>query len=227
MQMLEPLLSVDVLTITGEILDTILKDKMEIDHNVIRPLDNPYSKEGGIAILKGNLAPEGSVVKTGGVSHSMSTFTGKAKVYNSEEEARSALLEGKIARGDVAVVRYEGPKGSPGTRELVNFLHCLVGLGLEGSVAVITDGRVSGTNRGLAVCNVCPEAMVGGVLAVVENGDEITIDIPNRKVMLNVDPAVIEKRFQRWHAPVPKISEGALGLYARTVTSLAQGARIS
>lgn len=202
-----------------------LAEKGEVlDPDVIRPLDNPYFSEGGIAILKGNLAPDGSVVKQSGVTPGMMKFKGKAKVFNSEELAMEAILANNIVSGNVVVIKYEGPKGGPGMREMLAPTATITGMGLSDSVALITDGRFSGGTRGPCIGHISPEAMEGGLIAIVEDGDEIEINIPERKISLNVQQDVIDKRFTNWKAPEPKITKGYLSRYAKLVTSANTGA---
>lgn len=195
-----------------------------VDENVIRPLDNPVKKEGGIAVLFGNLAPKGAVVKQSGVSEPMMKFTGTARCFDSEEEAMAALMEGKITSGNVVVIRYEGPKGGPGMREMLAPTAAIMGLGLGDSVALITDGRFSGGTRGPCIGHISPEAAEGGPIALVEEGDEISLDIPNRKLELLVDEATLKSRREAWRAPEPKIKKGWLSRYAKVVTSAYTGA---
>jgi len=195
-----------------------------IDSDIIRPLDNPYFSEGGIATLKGNLAPDGSVVKQSGVTAGMMRFKGKAKTFNSEELAMEAILADKVVAGDVVVIRYEGPKGGPGMREMLAPTATITGMGLAESVALITDGRFSGGTRGPCIGHISPEAMEGGVIAIVEDGDEIELNIPERKISLNVSADIIAERFKSWKAPEQKITKGYLSRYARLVTSANTGA---
>lgn len=195
-----------------------------IDETVIRPLDNPVKKEGGIAVLFGSIAPKGAVVKQSGVSDKMMTFEGTARCFDSEELAMAALMEGKVKAGDVVVIRYEGPKGGPGMREMLAPTAALMGLGLGDSVALITDGRFSGGTRGPCIGHISPEAAEGGPIALVEDGDRILMDIPNRKLDLLVDEAVLAARHKKWTAPEPKIKTGWLARYAKVVTSAYTGA---
>ncbi len=210
-------------TVSGRCIAEIAGSGQVIDDDVIRPLDSPYYGEGGIAVLRGNLAPEGSVVKQSGVSEKMMKFRGKAKVFDSEEEAMEAILEGRIRAGDVVVVRYEGPKGGPGMREMLAPTATITGMGLADSVALITDGRFSGGTRGPCIGHISPEAMEGGVIAVIREGDEIEIDIPGRRLELKVPEEEIRGRLDSWTAPEPKIKKGYLARYARQVTSAATG----
>jgi dihydroxy-acid dehydratase len=181
-------------------------------------------KEGGIAVLFGNIAPKGAVVKQSGVSDKMMNFTGTARCFNSEEEAMAALMDGKIVSGNVVVIRYEGPKGGPGMREMLAPTAALMGLGLGDSVALITDGRFSGGTRGPCIGHISPEAMEGGPIALVEEGDQIVLDIPNRKLELLVDEETLTQRMTLWQRPEPKIKTGWLSRYAKVVTSAHTGA---
>ncbi len=202
-----------------------IADKAEIiDPEVIRPLNRVHHKEGGIAVLRGSLAPDGAVVKQTAVSSSMMRFTGKAKVFHSEEDTMKAILGGKIKAGDVVVIKYEGPKGGPGMREMLNSTAAIAGMGLGESVALITDGRFSGGTRGPCIGHVSPEAMEGGPIAVVRNGDKISIDIPKRKLDLLVSGEEIKKRLKTHKALKPKITKGWLARYASLVTSASTGA---
>ena len=196
----------------------------KVDESVIRPVDKPVKKEGGIAVLFGNLAPKGAVVKQSGVSEAMMQFTGTARCFNSEEEAMAALMDGKIVSGNVVVIRYEGPKGGPGMREMLAPTAALMGLGLGDSVALITDGRFSGGTRGPCIGHISPEAMEGGPIALVEEGDQIVLDIPNRTLELLVDEETLEQRLAAWKRPEPKIKTGWLSRYAKVVTSAYTGA---
>ena len=191
---------------------------------LIRPIENPYSPDGGIAVLKGNLAPEGCVVKRSAVAPEMMRHEGPARVFNSEEEAIEAIYAGRIAAGDVVVIRYEGPKGGPGMREMLNPTSAICGMGLGESVALITDGRFSGATRGASIGHVCPEAAQGGPIAFVEEGDRIAIDIPACKIELLVDGDTLAARKAAWTCPEPRIKTGYLARYAKLVTSAARGA---
>jgi len=205
-------------------LGEILKGYKGADGNIIHPIDKPYRPEGGIAILKGNLAPDGAVVKQGAVAPEMMVHEGPAKVYNSEQEATAAILGGEIKEGDVVVIRYEGPKGGPGMQEMLTPTAALVGQGLGGSVALITDGRFSGATRGAAIGHVSPEGAAGGLIALVENGDIIRIDIPQRKLELLVDEETIGQRRKQWAGPPDRGFGGYLARYASLVTSANEGA---
>jgi dihydroxy-acid dehydratase len=210
-------------TVSGFNIKDIAKKSHVLDTDVIRE-KNPYHKEGGIAILTGNIAPDGSVVKQAAVSEKMKKFTGKAKVFNSEELAMNAIMAGKIKKGDVVVIRYEGPKGGPGMREMLAPTSMIHGMGLSDSVALITDGRFSGGTRGPCIGHVSPEAMEGGVIAVIKDGDIIDINIPERKINVKLTKEEIDRRFKTWKKPEPKIKTGWLNRYSRLVTSASTGA---
>jgi len=214
----------DMPTVSGRKIRQIAAAAEVVDGDVIRPLEKAYHKEGGIAILRGNLAPGGAVVKQSAVSPGMMRFTGKARVFDSEEKAMRAIMEGKIVSGNVVVIRYEGPKGGPGMREMLSPTAAIAGMGLSESVALITDGRFSGGTRGPCVGHVSPEAMEGGAIAVVKEGDAISIDIPARKIELQVPEGEIKARLKRWKKPAPKIKKGWLSRYALHVSSAGTGA---
>jgi dihydroxy-acid dehydratase len=218
------LVNPDVLTVTGAKLGESLQLASVADTEVIRALDNAHSPYGGIAILRGNLAPEGCVVKQSAVAPEMLKNTGKARVFDSEETAVEAILGGDIRTGDIVVIRYEGPRGGPGMREMLNPTSAMAGMGLDKSVALITDGRFSGGTRGAAVGHVSPEAAHGGPIAFVQDGDSITIDIPAKTIELNVPEDELAKRRAAWTPPKPTITEGYLARYASQVTSAAEGA---
>ncbi|MDU3678876.1 MAG: dihydroxy-acid dehydratase [Flavonifractor plautii] len=218
------LLDTSVLTCTGKTLAENLEGVVNRNPELIRPIENPYSADGGIAVLKGNLAPEGCVVKRSAVAPEMMLHTGPARVFNSEEEAIEAIYAGKVVPGDVVVIRYEGPKGGPGMREMLNPTSAICGMGLGESVALITDGRFSGATRGASIGHVCPEAAQGGPIGLVEEGDIISIDIPACKIELQVDEATLAARRAKWICPEPKIKTGYLARYAKLVTSAARGA---
>jgi dihydroxy-acid dehydratase len=211
-------------TLTGPTIKEIVASVASVDEEVIRPVSDPYRKEGGIAILAGNLAPEGAVVKQSGVSEKMMVFEGTARCFDSEEGAMAALMGGKVVAGDVVVIRYEGPKGGPGMREMLAPTATLMGLGLGDSVALITDGRFSGGTRGPCIGHISPEAAEGGPIAFVKDGDRIRLDIPQRKLELLVDDADLARRQAEWSAPEPKIKTGWLARYAKVVTSAHTGA---
>jgi dihydroxy-acid dehydratase len=212
------------LTVTGRTLAESMRDAQTRDAGVIRPVDAPHSPEGGIAILKGNLAPDGCVVKQSAVAPAMLTSRGRARVYDCEEDAVADILGGAVSPGDVVVIRYEGPKGGPGMREMLTPTSAIVGMGLGERVALITDGRFSGGTKGAAIGHVSPEAAEGGPIALVNNGDEIEIDIPAKRITLLVDEAEIKTRKHAWRAPEPKITSGYAYRYARMVTSASTGA---
>ncbi len=212
------------ITVSGKRVFEIADAAIVFDEEVIRPLKKAYHKEGGIAILRGNLAPEGAVVKQTAVSEAMMRFEGRARVYDSEEEGMKAILAGKIRSGDVVVIRYEGPKGGPGMREMLSPTATIAGMGLSESVALVTDGRFSGGTRGPCIGHISPEAMEGGPIALVKDGDRIRIDIPKRKIDLLVAEEEMKKRLSRWRPPRPKIAKGYLSRYARVVSSAGKGA---
>ena len=218
------LLHLHVMTVTGNPLGENLAKVSVLDETVIRPMDNPYHSEGGIAILYGNLAPEGAVVKQSAVAPEMLQRTGRARVFESENDAAAAILQRQIQAGDVVVVRYEGPKGGPGMQEMLTPTAAIVGMGLDKDVALITDGRFSGGTKGAAIGHISPEAAAGGPIALVEEGDQIQIDIPNKRIELLVDEATLNKRREHWRPPQPRVQAGYLARYARLVSSGAQGA---
>ncbi|EIW00234.1 dihydroxy-acid dehydratase [Thermoanaerobacter siderophilus SR4] len=218
------LINTEVLTVTGKTLGENIKDAKILNHDVIRPIDNPYSSTGGLAILYGNIAREGAVVKASAVAKEMLRHEGPAKVFNSEEEAIEAIYGGKIQKGDVVVIRYEGPKGGPGMREMLSPTSALAGMGLDKDVALITDGRFSGATRGASIGHVSPEAMEGGEIAIIEDGDIIEIDIPARKINVKLTDEEIKERMKRWVRPEPKIKTGYMARYAEQVTSANTGA---
>ena len=218
------LLDTSLMTVTGKTIAENLEGVVNLDEEIIRPIDKPYSPYGGIAVLKGTLAPEGCVVKQAAVAPEMMTHTGPARVFDSEEDAIAAIYEGKIVPGDVVVIRYEGPKGGPGMREMLNPTSAIAGMGLDKEVALITDGRFSGATRGASIGHVCPEAAQGGPIALVEEGDQIAIDIPNCKIDLLVDEATLAARRAVWQPKPPAVTTGYLARYAKLVTSAARGA---
>ncbi|MCI9445835.1 MAG: dihydroxy-acid dehydratase [Lachnospiraceae bacterium] len=218
------LLNLDCMTVSGRTVGENIKGCVNKDPEVIRPLDNPYSKTGGLAVLKGNLAPEGSVVKRSAVAPEMMVHEGPARVFDCEEDAIEAIKGGKIVAGDVVVIRYEGPKGGPGMREMLNPTSAIAGMGLGSTVALITDGRFSGASRGASIGHVSPEAAVGGTIALVEEGDTIKINIPEMKLELDVAEEALAKRREEWRPREPKVTEGYLARYAQMVTSGAKGA---
>ena len=218
------LLDTSLLTVTGRTVAENLEDVENLDHAIIRPIEDPYSPYGGIAVLKGSLAPEGCVVKQSAVDEAMMSHTGPARVFDCEEDAIAAIYAGRIVAGDVVVIRYEGPKGGPGMREMLNPTAAICGMGLGESVALITDGRFSGATRGASIGHVSPEAALGGPIAFVEEGDIITIDIPNCRIDVLVDEAVLDARKAKWVCPEPRVKTGYLNRYAKQVTSAARGA---
>lgn len=211
-------------TVSGLSIKKIAKEAKVYDKDIIRPLANPYHKQGSLAVLKGNLAPEGSVVKQTAVSPKMMKHTGPAKVFNSEDAAQQAILGGKVRPGDVVVIRYEGPKGGPGMREMLYPTSAIAGLGLSESVALITDGRFSGGTRGPCIGHVSPEAAASGPISIVKDGDIIEIDIPNRKLNLKLSDTEITSRLSHWKEPKPKFTTGWLSRYQQMVTSASTGA---
>lgn len=211
-------------TVSGLTTKQIAAGAPVYDRDIIRPLTNPYHKQGGLAVLKGNLAPEGAVVKQTAVPAKMMRFSGKAKVFNSEDDAQRAITSGKIKHGDVVVIRYEGPKGGPGMREMLYPTSALAGMGLSESVALITDGRFSGGTRGPCIGHVSPEAAEGGPIAIVQDGDIIEIDIANRKLNMKLSDTEINRRLSHWKAPKPKFTTGWLSRYQQMVTSASTGA---
>ena len=218
------LLHLDCMTVTGKTVGENIKGVENKDTSVIRPLDNPYSKTGGLAVLKGNLAPDGGVVKRSAVAEEMMVHEGPARVFDCEEDAIAAIKGGKIVEGDVVVIRYEGPKGGPGMREMLNPTSAIAGMGLGSSVALITDGRFSGASRGASIGHVSPEAAVGGPIALIEEGDIIAIDIPNMKLDVKVSEEELEARRTKWQPREPKVTSGYLARYASMVTSGNRGA---
>lgn len=211
-------------TVMGLSVRQLLETIEDVDEKVIRPMSDPVKKEGGIAVLFGNIAPKGAVVKQSGVSPAMMQFTGTARCFDSEEEAMAALMEGRIEPGNVMLIRYEGPKGGPGMREMLAPTAAIMGLGLGDSVALITDGRFSGGTRGPCIGHISPEAAEGGPIALVEEGDRILLDIPARRLELLVDEDLLRERLERWRRPEPKIKKGWLARYAKVVTSAHTGA---
>jgi dihydroxy-acid dehydratase len=226
MKELLPILHGDALTVTGKTLAENLAAAGAPNRMIIKTIDDPWSNEGGLAVLRGNLAPHTAVTKPAAIQPDMRTFTGTAHCFDSEEAANQAILEGQVTGGEVIVIRYEGPKGGPGMREMYKAMKLLYGRGLALKTAVVTDGRFSGTNNGCFVGHVSPEAAEGGPLAIVQNGDEITIDIPNRKLHLNLSDQQIQDRLSGWQRPAPKYKRGYLALYSRLAESADKGAII-
>jgi dihydroxy-acid dehydratase len=218
------LIHTDCRTVTGTSVKENIEDSEIKDKSVIRPLERPYHRQGGLAVLFGNLAASGCVVKQSAVVRRMLRHEGPARVFNSEEEATSAIMAGRIKKGDVVIIRYEGPKGGPGMREMLVPTSAIAGMGLDADVALITDGRFSGGTRGAAIGHVSPEAMEGGPIAVVEDGDRIAIDIPRKRITLKVSEKEIEARLSTWRPPKLKISKGYMVRYARAVSSGGEGA---
>jgi dihydroxy-acid dehydratase len=212
------------MTVTGKTVGDNLKDAGVLNHEVIRPLDKPYSKEGGIAILRGNLAPDGAVVKQSAVAENMLVNEGKARVFDSEDDAIAAILGGKIKPGDIVVIRYEGPKGGPGMREMLAPTSAIAGMGLDTTVSLLTDGRFSGGTRGAAIGHISPEAAEGGPIGLVKEGDIIAIDIPKKTITLKVSPAELKKRQAKFKPKPSAIQSGYLARYAKLVTSASTGA---
>lgn len=224
MKVLGDFLHLDTLTVTGRSVRENLKDAVVYDSNVIRPLSNPVHRTGGLAILTGNLAPRGAVVKVTAISPKMLVHSGPARVFDCEEDAMKAILSGSVVKGDVIVIRYEGPKGGPGMREMLSPTATIVGMGLSESVALVTDGRFSGATRGPCIGHVSPEAAVGGPIAVVRDDDIISIDIPNRRLSVDLSEDKLEKRLSEWKPKPPKIRRGYLERYLRLVGSADEGA---
>ena len=218
------LLDTSLITCTGKTVAENIANAVNRDPEIIRPIENPYSQSGGIAVLKGNLAPDGCVVKQSAVAPEMMVHQGPARVYNSEDEAIADIYARKINPGDVVVIRYEGPKGGPGMREMLNPTSAIAGMGLGESVALITDGRFAGATRGASIGHVSPEAAAGGPICLVQEGDLISIDIPNCRITLEVDEEELAKRRAAWVCPEPRVKTGYLARYAKMVTSADKGA---
>ena len=218
------LLHLECMTVTGKTVGENIQGVRNKNPEVIRPVENPYSQTGGIAVLKGNLAPDTAVVKRSAVCEEMMVHEGPARVFDCEEDAIAAIKGGKIVAGDVVVIRYEGPKGGPGMREMLNPTSAIAGMGLGSTVALITDGRFSGASRGASIGHVSPEAAVGGPIALVEEGDLIRINIPENRLELAVSPEVLEERRKNWKPREPKVTTGYLARYASLVTSADRGA---
>lgn len=218
------LLNTELITATGKTVGENIKDCVNHNPEVIRPIDNPYSETGGIAVLRGNIAPDSGVVKRSAVVPEMMVHEGPARVFECEEDAIAAIKGGKIVAGDVVVIRYEGPKGGPGMREMLNPTSAIAGMGLGSSVALITDGRFSGASRGASIGHISPEAAVGGPIALVEEGDIIAIDIPANAINVKVSDEVLAERRAKWQPREPKVKSGYLARYASMVTSADKGA---
>jgi dihydroxy-acid dehydratase len=214
----------ECITVSGKTIGAQIAAAHNYDTDVIRPIDQPHSVTGGIAVLRGNLAPNGAVVKRSAVAPEMLKHRGPARIFESEEDVSLAIYRGKIQKGDVVVIRYEGPKGGPGMREMLGPTSAIAGMGLDKDVALITDGRFSGATRGASIGHVSPEAAEGGPIAFVQEGDLIDIDINGGTLTLLVDESELERRKEGWVAPEPPISSGYLGRYAKQVTSAATGA---
>jgi dihydroxy-acid dehydratase len=219
MKELKHLLHLDAVTVTGKTIEENIKDAKVVNVEVIRPLTNPVHKEGGIAVLKGNLAPNGAIVKTAAVPSKMLNFRGEANIFNSEDEAVKAIREGRISPGEVVVIRYEGPKGGPGMPEMLSPTAMIAGMGLSESVALITDGRFSGATRGLCIGHISPEAAEGGPIALIRNGDIISIDVPKRVINVELSEDELEKRLKSWKPKEPRIKKGYLARYSHLVQS--------
>jgi len=218
------LINNECITVTGKTVGENTSDKMILDNNVIRSIDNPYHSQGGLAIMFGNLAPDGCVVKQSAVLDEMLCHEGPARVFDSEEDAGKAIMEGKIKKGDVIVIRYEGPMGGPGMREMLTPTSAIAGMKLDAHVALLTDGRFSGGTRGAAIGHISPEAMQGGPIAIIQEGDLISIDIPGKNITLKVSEEEIQNRLSKWSPPEPKITHGYMARYARMVSSASDGA---
>ena len=226
MREIRPLLNLDVMTASGQTVEENLAMDAQFtpDRRVIKTMAEPFSVSGGVAILWGNMAPDGCVTKPSAIDPAMHVFSGTARVFNCEEEAEEVILSGGIHPGDVLVIRYEGPKGGPGMREMYKAMKYLYGMGLAKQTAIVTDGRFSGTNNGCFVGHISPEAAEGGIIALVEDGDKITIDIPGQEVTLHVSEEVLEQRRKVWKRPAPKYTKGYLALYEKCAASASRGA---
>jgi len=225
MKQLQPLLKTDAITINGKSLGENIEKAPEPDGEIIRPLSDPFKKEGGIVVLKGNLAPEGAVAKQSAIPEAMMQHKGPARVFNQEESAIEAVLDGRIKAGDVIIIRYQGPKGAPGVHEVIDVMHSVIGKGLGESVAVVTDGRFSGGNFGAAFGHISPEAFVGGPIAVVQDGDEIEIDVSGRKLNMNITQRQLKDRMQSW-TPPERPGKTVLDMYGHLAGSMNDGATI-
>jgi dihydroxy-acid dehydratase len=223
MKELEKNLHLNALTVTGKPVKENIESVVVLNPEVIRPLDNPVHKEGGIAVLTGNLAPDGAVVKAAGISPNMMVYQGSAKSFDSEEEAMKAILNKEVRKGDVVIIRYEGPVGGPGMREMLSPTAAIAGMGLSESVALITDGRFSGATRGPCIGHVCPEAAIGGPIAVLRNGDRIEIDVPKRKLNVKLSDEELNRRLKSWTAKEPKVKKGYLVRYSQLVQPAYKG----
>ena len=217
-------LNLDRPTVTGKTLGETIESAKNLNENIIRTIENPFSNEGGLAVLYGNIAPNGSIVKTGAVAENMLYHKGPARIYESQDDAIKAIHDGKVQPGDVVVIRYEGPKGGPGMPEMLAPTSAIMGMGLGSKVAFITDGRFSGGTRGACIGHISPEAASGGPIAIIKEKDEIEIDIANRKINLNIHQKTFDLRMKSIEKFEPKINKGYLGRYARLVTSANTGA---
>jgi len=220
------LLRLDLPSVSGGTLGDAIRDARVADPEVIRPIENPHSDKGGLAVLFGSLAPDGAVVKTGAVDPAMLRHTGPAVCFDSQEEAGAAILEGRIKPGDVVVIRYEGPAGGPGMQEMLSPTANLMGMGLGTRVALLTDGRFSGGTRGACIGHVSPEAAAGGPIGLLRDGDRVIIDIPGRRLDVDLPPAELAERRKRWKPVPPKVRTGWLGRYSAMVTSASRGAAL-
>ena len=218
------LINDECITVTGKTVGENTRDKMILDNNVIRSVNNPYHSQGGLAVMFGNLAPDGCVVKQSAVLDEMLCHEGPARVFDSEEDAGKAIMENKIKKGDVIVIRYEGPMGGPGMREMLTPTSAIAGMKLDAHVALLTDGRFSGGTRGAAIGHISPEAMQGGPIAIIQEGDLISIDIPEKTITLKVSEQEMQNRLSKWSPPEPKITHGYMARYARMVSSASEGA---
>ena len=218
------LINDECITVTGKTVGENTGDKMILDNNVIRSINNPYHSQGGLAVMFGNLAPDGCVVKQSAVLDEMLCHEGPARVFDSEEDAGKAIMENKIKKGDVIVIRYEGPMGGPGMREMLTPTSAIAGMKLDAHVALLTDGRFSGGTRGAAIGHISPEAMQGGPIAIIQEGDLISIDIPEKNITLKVSEEEIQNRLSKWSPPKPNITHGYMARYARMVSSASEGA---
>ena len=218
------LLDLDVMTVSGKTMRENIEGCVNTDPSVIRPIEDPYMPNGGIAVLKGNIAPDTGIVKRSAVLPEMMRHEGPARVFDCEEDAIAAITGGKIVPGDIVVIRYEGPKGGPGMREMLNPTSAIAGMGLDSSVALITDGRFSGASRGASIGHVSPEAAVGGPIALIEEGDIISIDINANKLDVKVSDEELARRKAAWKPRKPRVTEGYLNRYAALVTSANRGA---
>jgi dihydroxy-acid dehydratase len=227
MKNISSLLDLDVLTVSGKKLGDVLDEAVIKDAEVIRPMQNPFSPDGGLTVLRGNLAPDGAIVKKSAVPAQMFNYRGPARIFECEEDAIYNMFNNLVKPGDCIIIRYEGPKGGPGMREMAVPAHLLQLLGLGESSALITDGRYSGSNYGMCIGHVSPEAADGGALAVVQDGDVIEVDIPNRSILLDIPDDELQKRLAAWKPPQPKHRKGVLSWYSRNVSSGDKGAILS